>query len=188
MRYVQYWYRACHVHRLLLADCLIYRKQFSTTRIVTETSGIPQHNLQGPNIFGVCISLSLFRWDEERGVSTKRCSLFSLRRWTFVQNFSHDIDDIQNSKFWGSNSKCVFVRECGYTYMFAHSYLELSDFIFHSTCKGTLLSVINEHGRYWGHKISSRCSCNSLHFWPAIFRMAVRPVLNNMETSNRPAL
>jgi len=59
VRYVQYWYRACHLHRLLLADSLIYKKQFSTTRIVTETSDIPQHNLQGPIVFGVWISLPL---------------------------------------------------------------------------------------------------------------------------------
>jgi hypothetical protein len=113
MRYVQYWYRACHVHRLLLVDCLIYRKQFSTTRIVTETSGIPQHNLHGPNVFGVWISLSLFRWDEERGVGTKRCSLFSLRRWILfkisvtiltiynyqIQNFG---DQIKKASLYGN--------------------------------------------------------------------------------------
>jgi hypothetical protein len=56
---VQYWFRACHVHRLLPADSLIYRKQLSTTRIVTETSGIPQHNLQSPIVFGVWIFLPL---------------------------------------------------------------------------------------------------------------------------------
>jgi hypothetical protein len=85
MRCVQYWYRACHVQRLLPADSLIYRKQLSTTSIVTETSGIPQHNLQNPVVFGVWISLSLFTWDEERGVGTKRCGLFSLRRWTLFK-------------------------------------------------------------------------------------------------------
>lgn len=57
MLYVQYWHRACHVHRLLPADSLIYRKQLSTTRIVTETSGFPQHNLQSPIVFAVWISL-----------------------------------------------------------------------------------------------------------------------------------
>jgi len=59
MRYVQYWYRACHVHRLLLADSLIYSKQLSATRIVNEISGIPQHNLQSPIVFVVWISLAL---------------------------------------------------------------------------------------------------------------------------------
>jgi len=84
MRYVHYWHRACYVHRLLPADSLIYRKQLSTTRIVIETSGIPQHNLQSPIVFGVWISLRLKR-DEERSVGTKRCGLFSLRRWTLFK-------------------------------------------------------------------------------------------------------
>jgi len=84
MRFVQYWPRACHVHRLLPADSLIYRKQLSTTRIVIQTSVIPQHNLQSPVVFGVWISLRLKR-DEERGVGTKRCGLFSQRQWTLFK-------------------------------------------------------------------------------------------------------
>lgn len=44
------------------------------------------------------------------------------------------------------------MRVCGCAYIFATSHSELSDFIFRSICKDTLLSLKNEHGRHWGHK------------------------------------
>jgi len=72
--------------------------------------------------FSECGSLSLFRWDEERGVGTKRCSLFSLRSWTLFKIFVTilTIYNYQIQNFWD-----LIKNACLYGYVDVHTFSQI---------------------------------------------------------------